>query len=274
MRERFCVESNRMIWTAYLDESGTHDDSPIMLMGGFLGNTEQWERFNDEWRSLLKTSGVSYCHGTELVHGKKQFKDWPFPKRKAFQDEANRIMLGHLELSVTAVIRKDDYDAIYKATPNPSKLRKDTKFGVLFRGCLWAVLGAVTEDLERAKQFTVNFVLEDGAKNSADALRLFDLAKSNTLPEWSHLLGTIKLETKQSPGLQAADLLVYASSRIEQTDHGNLPSNTETSSHILGPGDAIPAFKCFRIPITRDMLESLRLDFLLPPEQWRSMQGR
>jgi Protein of unknown function (DUF3800) len=263
-----------MIWTAYLDESGTHDDSPIMLMGGFLGNTEQWGRFNNEWRLLLETSGISYCHGTELVHGKKQFKGWPFHKRRAFQDEANRIMLGYLELGVTAIVRKDDYDAIYKATANPSKLRKDTNFGVLFRGCLWAVLGAVTEDLERARQFTVNFVLEDGAKNSADALRLFDLAKSNIAPKWSHLLGTIKLETKQSPGLQAADLLVYASSRIEQNDHGKPSTTIETSSHIVASGNAIPAFKCLRIPITKDSLKGLASDFLLPPDQWTNMQGR
>jgi len=142
MPERFRLESDRMIWTAYLDESGTHDDSPIMLMGGFLANTEQWKRFNKKWFALLKTSGLSYCHGTELAHGTKQFKGWPPSKRKAFQDEANLIILAHLELSVTAVVRKDDYDAIYKAAPNPKKLRKDTKFGLLFRGCLWAVLGA------------------------------------------------------------------------------------------------------------------------------------
>src|SRR5271166_3425584 len=120
-----------MIWTVYLDESGTHD-SPIMLMGGFLANEDQWKRFDSEWRSLLNASGVQYCRGKELVQGTKQFKNWPIIKRKAFQDDANRIIHKHLELGVTTVIRQDDYDSIYKSAPNPRKLRKDSKFGVLF----------------------------------------------------------------------------------------------------------------------------------------------
>ena len=32
-----------MVWTAYFDESGTHD-SPIMLMGGYLASDHQWAR--------------------------------------------------------------------------------------------------------------------------------------------------------------------------------------------------------------------------------------
>src|SRR5260221_7747840 len=106
MRERFCVESNRMIWTAYLDESGTHDDSPIMLMGGFLGNTEQWERFNDEWRFLLKNSLRSVFHWAELVHCKKEFKDWPLPHRQVFHDTAKRIMLLQLVFNRHLIIHK------------------------------------------------------------------------------------------------------------------------------------------------------------------------
>src|SRR5258708_23331957 len=90
MRERFCVESNRMIWTAYLDESGTHDDSPIMLMGGFLGNTEQWERFNDEWRVLFTTSGASRCLGTGVVHCAKQLLDSALAHRHAVRHIARR----------------------------------------------------------------------------------------------------------------------------------------------------------------------------------------
>jgi hypothetical protein len=179
-----------MTWTAYLDESGTHDDSPIMLMGGFLASAKQWTRFNRKWRSFLKSSHLDYCHGKELVHRTKQFKGWSPEKCDGFVIEANRIIHEPLALGVTAVIRKDDYDSIYKAAPNPKKQRKDTKFGVLFRGCLWAVLGAVTQNLKLAAKSRVNFILEDSAKNSGDAVRLFDLAKSNMLPEWSNLLGT------------------------------------------------------------------------------------
>jgi hypothetical protein len=228
-----------MTWTAYLDESGANDDSPIMLMGGFLASAEQWERFDSEWRSLLSSSGIQYCHGTELVHGTKEFRGWSYQRRLAFQEQANRIIPEYIELGVTAIIRKDDYNSIYKAAPNPKKLRKDSKYAVLFRGCLWAVLAAVTDNLEIAKQSQVNFVLEAGAKNSGDAIRLFELGKENLIAEWSSLLGTLTLGTKESPGLQAADLLVYASNRLERMDHSAEPTDIGNSSHIVVQGTSI-----------------------------------
>jgi hypothetical protein len=110
-----------MIWTAYLDESGTHD-SPIMLMGGYLANDHQWDAFNDDWLRLLNSFGVKFCHGKDLEKGKKQFKNWPRKKRNALILEADRIVATHLELGVTAIIRANDYDAIYKSAPNPSRL--------------------------------------------------------------------------------------------------------------------------------------------------------
>jgi len=91
---------------------------------------------------------------------------------------------------------------------------------------------------------------------------------------WSHLSNTIKLETKQSPGLQAADLLVYASSRLERNDHGEPSTTIETSSHIVASGNAIPTFECVRIPITNESLKGLASDFLLPPDQSVNMQSR
>jgi uncharacterized protein DUF3800 len=97
-----------MTWTVYLDESGTHDDSPIMLMGGFLANTEQWESFNNEWQSLLKPFGIQFCHAVELRYRTKQFKGWSVDKRKEFILEANRIIQEQLELGVTTIIRKED----------------------------------------------------------------------------------------------------------------------------------------------------------------------
>jgi hypothetical protein len=54
-----------MICTGFLDESGTHD-SLIMLMGGYLGNSNQWEAFNAAWDALLKSEGIKYCHTKHL----------------------------------------------------------------------------------------------------------------------------------------------------------------------------------------------------------------
>ena len=99
-----------MTWTAYLDESGTYD-SPIMLMGGFVGDAEQWSAFDQDWQSLLTSNDIDFSH---------------------------------------------------------------------------------------AKDLTLDVVMEDGARNNADAHRLFELAKEAHLPEWRHLLGTLTFGTKNA----------------------------------------------------------------------------
>ena len=36
---------------AFLDESGTNADSPVVTVAGFYGNKEQWIDFRNYWKS-------------------------------------------------------------------------------------------------------------------------------------------------------------------------------------------------------------------------------
>jgi hypothetical protein len=39
---------------AFFDDSGTHDGSPVVAMGGLLGTDRQWDEFEKRWVALLK----------------------------------------------------------------------------------------------------------------------------------------------------------------------------------------------------------------------------
>jgi hypothetical protein len=39
---------------AYFDDSGTHADSRVVVIGGLIGTDPQWARFKEEWAALLK----------------------------------------------------------------------------------------------------------------------------------------------------------------------------------------------------------------------------
>ncbi len=54
-----------LAYTAYLDESGTHDGSPITIMAGVLGRADQWKKFQ------AKFDAVKARHGFEIFHTKK-----------------------------------------------------------------------------------------------------------------------------------------------------------------------------------------------------------
>jgi hypothetical protein len=64
-----------MILTACLDESGTHADSPISVMAGYVGTVAQWKRVEADWAALVLTQArVRQFHAVDLFRRTKQFR--------------------------------------------------------------------------------------------------------------------------------------------------------------------------------------------------------
>lgn len=53
------------------DESGIHDTAKWCVVCGYIGSSEQWDSFNEEWRRTLSKHGLDYFHATEFfaAHG-------------------------------------------------------------------------------------------------------------------------------------------------------------------------------------------------------------
>jgi hypothetical protein len=61
-----------MILTTHLDESGTHDGSPIAIMAGYVGTASQWKHFEADWAALVAKAGVRYIHAVDLFKRTQQ----------------------------------------------------------------------------------------------------------------------------------------------------------------------------------------------------------
>jgi Protein of unknown function (DUF3800) len=263
-----------MIINSYLDESGTHGQSPISVMAGYAGTAEQWEHFAVDWATLVRRAGVRYIHAVELFKQTKQFRGWKAPDVNALAVSIDDVIASHLQLGFAVVIRSDDYKAIYAAHPRPRRL--DSKYGLCFRACLNFVPSFLASAYSLAgpkdlvKETVINFVLEDGHANAGDVRRLFDLYKSDILPDWAHWVGNLDISSEHSPGLQAADFLAYTVYRAELLEHGDAPTAIENSSYIAGtelvanmyPRPTAPQRGplLYRIPNTRQVLQALRDD--------------
>jgi len=276
-----------MIITTYIDESGTHDSSPISVIAGYVGTTIQWERFNADWTALVRKVGVRFIHGVELSKRTGQFRGWKAEDVNALMVSLDGVIAAHLELGFSVIVRDDDYKSIYGAGPHPSRVPKDSKYGVCFRACLRFVPSFIASAYKRAgrtaPEMTINFELERGHRNVGDARRLFDLYKADVLPEWEPFVGTLATSTKGNPGSQAADFLAYAVYRAEILEHGDAPSVIEQSSYVADtplianyyPLQPAPAKgpMLYRIPVSREVLQSLKDDLFALEAACRAGRG-
>ena len=263
-----------MLLFAYLDESGTHETSPISVMAGYLGTADQWRAFDADWIALVQGAGLSHVHAVDLFKRTKQFREWRADQVNTFAAQLDGVIARHLELGFSIVIRDDDYREIYIEGAGPRRSRLDSKYGVCFRACLAFAPSYIASELRLlgearpSEETTINFVLEDGHRNIGDARRLFGLFKADALPEWQNLVGTFDVAKKDSPGAQAADFLAYCVYRIELLEHGPAPSAIEESSYVADtpliantyPRQPVPASgpMLFRIPVSREVLQSLK----------------
>lgn len=54
---------------AYFDESGTHDGSPVMVIGGFLIESEEARKLELAWKVMLDRYGIEFFHMTDCALG-------------------------------------------------------------------------------------------------------------------------------------------------------------------------------------------------------------
>jgi hypothetical protein len=218
-----------VIVTVYIDESGTHTPSPFMMMGGYAGRLGQWNKFDGQWRRLLRRYDLSHFHSHEMM-GRRDLASF-FPK-------ARKLTSKHTMFGFVIKLARDDYRSHYIDYHPLRKPQPDTMYGLGFRYCLSFVPEVIKNSL-LAKDITINFLLEDGHEHFGDALRIFNETKKDGPQEIASMLGTlIPGEKRRFPGLQTADSLATEAYKYEPVNPPRrdlLPDETLSSIRKKNP---------------------------------------
>ena len=65
-----------MIFTAYCDESGTHDGSKVTVMGAVLANARRWRQIELEFCRLKRIHNFRVFHTKKFRRRSGDFKGW------------------------------------------------------------------------------------------------------------------------------------------------------------------------------------------------------
>jgi len=191
----------------YLDESGSHEASRVFALGGYVGRTEEWERFSVGWNTVLKQEGVDCFHMKEFVARRGAFKGWGEASRITLVHRLARVIRSRNIWGVHYAILLDDYREVAptwaqsgKQALSPYRLCLEFLVNVIIKGSL----------ARGARPQEIALVLDQQKEFGPTIHRHYlDLQKMSEYRPW---LGSFSTSIRiKAPPLQAADFLAYES---------------------------------------------------------------
>lgn len=179
-----------VVFQAYFDESGTHTNSPLVVVAGWIGNRKAWESFIEEWNLSLEKVGISGFHAKD-------------PKCEALKIPLAKAILKRNLYAVAWAVTRSDFR-------NNVSNRFMNQFGNEYSTCAYHCVGSVMKYMKDNGYYEVALVFEDGQPNS----NIIHETVSSMIasPEDTRLISIDFLfkNNSRSIPLQAADFLAHA----------------------------------------------------------------
>jgi Protein of unknown function (DUF3800) len=190
---------------AYVDESGTHDGSPMLAIGGYMFKREQAARFSRDWKKILDQYGLTAAHMTDAVHCAQDYKragmtlaECDQCNRRLIENTKRRTMFG-FGVSVDPL----RYAEIVGTANNAPSA---------YTFCLMGCMTIIRRWIERtAFDGYVAYVFESGHDRQQEAHRFISdaLLYTESAKEKHRYASHNFIDKKLALPLQAADMLAW-----------------------------------------------------------------
>lgn len=184
-----------------MDESGVHDDSPVLTVGAYIARPRQWQAWTKAWNVQKRPIGV--FHAVDCANLRGEFDGWDGDRRDDYVRDllpviANAKLPGvvigiHLHEFEKAMKGRDDLRAI---CPTP------------YEACFhWVVQSIMNIASEHGSRDRIGFIHETNDYRQ-QALEAFAWIKQNGNPLGA-VIGLQFADKADYVPLQAADVLAY-----------------------------------------------------------------
>jgi hypothetical protein len=192
--------------SAYLDESGTHGNSPAMCVAGLLYTEEAVRQLDQEWKSELEQAGIRYFHAVEEAHLTGAFKG------------RQRSSIGQLYQRLVGIIKKHALGGMGVYTiPEKQfdKFRQGRWEYSQYTTCAYICMWMLMEIAKRHGHERVSFIVESGHKNMGELNTLVkELRGAGWVMEACQFNDKRDLRPLQTADVWAYELAKHASDRL------------------------------------------------------------
>lgn len=102
---------------AYLDDSGTHKDAPVVVIGGLIGLTDQWDKLEQTWSAKLAVPmpgkpPLRAFHLSHLIGHHGEFRDYRQAEIDLLRHDFRQIILDSNLRQLSLAISRSDWDEL------------------------------------------------------------------------------------------------------------------------------------------------------------------
>jgi hypothetical protein len=192
---------------AYFDESGSHGDSPILCVAGYIFRKSEALKLGREWRRVLRWKQLPYFRMVECAHGNGPFANLRKDERVTVQTKLIDAIKRHALQGVAITIDPAEYASFPKRMP----LAKPGLYDDAYSFCTQVIMTGVSVFIERNPQVgRMAYFFEAGHASApqADQIMRLMLAQPRVKEQFRYA-GHAFVEKRDSPQIQAADLLAW-----------------------------------------------------------------
>lgn len=200
------------MFTVYLDESGTHGESPVIVVGGYIATVKRWIEFERTWKTfIMEREGIKVLHRVDVENFADEFKNWSRARQIKVLRRAHKIIKRYTCIGFSQSVVLADFEKLI-----PDEVRR--AFGGAYG---WAALDCLVHVAKWADvhgyRDPIQYVFEKGAEGRHQVDRMFSVLTEPPLGSQPSVLLLDKLRVagwsfagKESIcALQAADFYAY-----------------------------------------------------------------
>ena len=206
------------VFGAFVDDSGSHAQSAMMVLTGLVAKHEDWQRFSEEWyaalisgKSLTPVRGHIYFKSTEAARCSGCFAGFSREEADEKTDLLTDIALKHICYGVVAAIKWEHFNEVVQGQIIRSKGRLIKFAQHPFDLCFHALTGAILgEQVRRENHEEIDFAFDQQGSLLLRCINWYNEYKKKAPEPLREIMGqVIPGDDKTLLPIQAADLVAW-----------------------------------------------------------------
>jgi hypothetical protein len=238
-----------VMFTAYIDDSGTSPDLSVAVAGAWIAPFTEWKRFESEWKRAMEKEGFSCFHSSECAakNRKSEFANWDTAKQQRVFGRLRQVVKKFASKGMAFGVSKRDYDEVV-VSGDRKILGQDhyvfalrSLFGVIEK---WRAKRRINDRLE----YVFDWIEPRDKRRKEIELTMHQMEQTdNALARYGYYDGCYSFRKRCDViPLQAADLLAWSHFQNAQQEFINKPAS-QIAVDTLNRVHQVPQWRMARI---------------------------